>query len=133
MLAKDIANHLEYLGYGNTAQDIFIGDISDLPDNQIVVYHVDAIPAKGRGLNSALFSIKIRVRNVSYEEAYKQAWDIYSKFYYGTQKGITLSNGRQVVVNSSIAPKFFNYDGKERASFMISLFIVSSLENEGSV
>lgn len=102
---SDIASYLATGGYGAVGTSIFIDELQDLPDNQIVVFSSGGRPIQSMDGHTVITYFDVHVRNTSKATARSKAIEI--RDYLGSKKSAA---NRQAVL---LQPPVIEYFGKD--------------------
>lgn len=101
----DIASYLVTGGYGTLGTNVFIDELHDQPDNQIVVFSSGGRSIQSTDSHTILIYFDVHVRNTSKATARSKAIEIMD--YLGSKKAIA---NRQAIL---LQPPVMEYFGKD--------------------
>jgi hypothetical protein len=102
---SDIASYLDTGGYGKVGTSIFIEELQDQPDNQVVVFSSGGRPIQSTDDHTVLTYFDVHVRNTSKATARSKAIEI--RDYLGSKKSVA---NRQAIL---LQPPVIEYFGKD--------------------
>lgn len=102
---SDIASYLATGGYGAVGTSIFIDELQDQPDNQIVVFSSGGRPIQSTDSHTVVTYFDVHVRNTSKATARSKAIEI--RDYLGSKKSAA---NRQAIL---LQPPVIEYFGKD--------------------
>jgi len=102
---SDIASYLDTGGYGKVGTSIFIEELQDQPDNQIVVFSSGGRSIQSTDSHTVLTYFDVHVRNTSKATARSKAIEI--RDYLGSAKSVA---NRQAIL---LQPPIMEYFGKD--------------------
>lgn len=106
---SDIASYLDTGGYGKVGTSIFIEELQDQPDNQVVVFSSGGRPIQSTDDHTVLTYFDVHVRNTSKATARSKAIEIMD--YLGSKKAIA---NRQAITLQPPVIEYFGRDSMNR-------------------
>ena len=106
---SDIASYLDTGGYGKVGTSIFIEELQDQPDNQVVVFSSGGRPIQSTDDHTVLTYFDVHVRNTSKATARSKAIEI--RDYLGSKKSAA---SRQAILLQAPVMEYFGKDSMNR-------------------
>jgi hypothetical protein len=106
---SDIAAYLATGGYGTVGTSIFIEELQDQPDNQIVVFSSGGRPIQSTDSHTVITYFDVHVRNTSKATARSKAIEI--RDYLGSKKSAA---SRQAILLQAPVMEYFGKDSMNR-------------------
>jgi hypothetical protein len=106
---SDIAAYLATGGYGTVGTSIFIEELQDQPDNQIVVFSSGGRPIQSTDSHTVITYFDVHIRNTSKATARSKAIEIRDDL--GSKKSIA---NRQAILPQPPVIEYFGKDSMNR-------------------
>lgn len=106
---SDIAAYLATGGYGTVGTNIFIEELQDQPDNQIVVFSSGGRAVQSTDSHTVITYFDVHIRNTSKATARSKAIEI--RDYLGSKKSIA---NRQAILPQPPVIEYFGKDSMNR-------------------
>ena len=128
MIAEEIAEYLEQNYIGTVGEDIFIMQMSDLPDDQVLLRPYGGAPVAGK-TGDIEYDLQVLVRDTNVPKGYRRIVQIFDILCKEDKSGIYLPiYDRRIICKAKQYPFSLGYDEKNRHTWDFNLGIISKRE-----